>query len=198
MSLYPVFLKLRDAPCLVVGGGKVAERKTRSLLEAQGRVTIIAPDVTLGLADMAAGDTIHHVERTFETGDLEGYFLAIAATSSPEVNQAIYREAMSRRMLINSVDDRDNSNFYVPSVVRRGDLQLAVSTSGHVPYFARKLREYLEALIYEGIDDDLRQLSEMRTAILQESFADGKAKMRRISADLDPKIAKIFERMNAE
>ncbi len=198
MSLYPVFLKLKDTPCLVIGGGKVAERKARSLLEAQARVTLIAPAVTHGLADMATGGAIKHLEREFEAGDLEGYVLAIAATNSPEVNREIYREATSRRILVNAVDDRDNSNFYVPSVVRRGDLQLAISTSGRVPYFAGKLRQYFEAMIYDGIDEDLRQLSKMRTAILEEHFPDRKEKMRRMATDLDPKIDEIFERMNTE
>ncbi len=196
MSLYPVFFKLDDAPCLVIGGGSVAERKVENLLEAKASVKVVSPNITQALQGMIDKGQIEHERRNYREGDLEGFSVVIAATNSREVNAQIYREAVARKVLINSVDDSEHSSFIVPSVVRRGALQIAVSTSGRVPYFARKLRQYLQDLFYADIGEDLEQLHRLRMDLLRRKFENPDEKMREMSALLDPKIKEILEKMN--
>jgi siroheme synthase-like protein len=197
MSLYPVFLKLKNVPCLVIGGGAVAQRKVKRLLEAEASITVISPTVTVGLRAIIANGKVEHRQREYREGDLEGYMVVIASTSSRQVNGRIYREAARLKVLINAVDDPENSSFFTPSVVRRGDLQVAVSTSGRVPYFARKFRQFLQKKIYAGIDEDLQELHRIRKSLLESKIENPEEKMRRMSALLDPKITEIFEKIDA-
>lgn len=144
MSLFPMFVKLRDRLCLVLGGGQIAESKVPGLLAAEAKVRVIAPEVTESLAAQAREGQIEWVRKTFETKDLSGAYLVVAATSAVEVNHEIFREAEARGILCNAVDDPDNCHFYYPSVVRRGALQIAISTEGLSPALAQRLRRELE------------------------------------------------------
>lgn len=145
MSLFPMFVKLRDRLCIVVGGGQIAESKIPGLLAAQAQVRIIAPEVTESLAASAGDGRIEWVRKTFESGDLGGAYLVVAATSVLAVNHEVFREAEARGILCNAVDDPDYCHFYYPSVVRRGALQIAISTEGLSPALAQRLRRELEA-----------------------------------------------------
>jgi precorrin-2 dehydrogenase/sirohydrochlorin ferrochelatase len=144
MSLFPMFLKLEGRKCLVVGAGKIGESKIRSLLIAHAEVRVLAPSVTVAVAAWARTGVIAWDAREFRTGDLEAMFLVVAATSSVEVNEAIYREAQVRRVLCNVVDDPERCDFYYPAVVRRGALQVAISTEGQSPALAQRLRREFE------------------------------------------------------
>jgi precorrin-2 dehydrogenase/sirohydrochlorin ferrochelatase len=117
-----MFVKLRDRLCVVVGGGQIAESKIPGLLAAEARVRVIAPEVAESLATQAREGQIEWVGKTFETQDLSGAYLVVAATSAIEVNHEIFREAEARGILCNAVDDPDYCHFYYPSVVRRGAL----------------------------------------------------------------------------
>jgi precorrin-2 dehydrogenase/sirohydrochlorin ferrochelatase len=145
MSLFPMFVKLRDRLCVVVGGGQIAESKIPGLLAAEARVRVIAPEVTESLAARARERQIEWVRKAFETKDLSGAYLVVAATSAIEVNHEVFREAEARGILCNAVDDPDYCHFYYPSVVRRGALQIAISTEGLSPALAQRLRLELEA-----------------------------------------------------
>jgi precorrin-2 dehydrogenase / sirohydrochlorin ferrochelatase len=145
MSLFPMFVKLGDRLCVVVGGGQIAESKIPGLLAAEARVRVIAPEVTESLAARAREGQIEWVRKTFETKDLSSAYLVVAATSVIEVNHEVFREAEARGILCNAVDDPDYCHFYYPSVVRRGPLQIAVSTEGLSPALAQRLRRELEA-----------------------------------------------------
>jgi len=145
MRYYPAFLDLNGRPCVVVGGGAVAERKAAGLLKAGARVTVISPRLTAALARLASDKAIAVVKRAYRAGDLAGAFLAVSAAGSREVNRAVAGEAASTGVLVNSVDDPESCSFIVPSVVERGDLAIAVSTSGAAPALSRRLREELEA-----------------------------------------------------
>ena len=145
MSLFPMFVKLRDRLCVVVGGGQIAESKIPGLLAAEARVRVIAPEVTESLAARASEGQIEWMRKTFETKDLSGAYLVVAATSAIEVNHEVFREAEARGILCNAVDDPDYCHFYYPSVVRRGALQIAISTEGLSPALAQRLRRELEA-----------------------------------------------------
>jgi precorrin-2 dehydrogenase/sirohydrochlorin ferrochelatase len=139
-----MFVNLRDRLCLVVGGGQIAESKVPGLLAAEAKVRVIAPEVTESLAAQAREGQIEWVGKTFETQDLSGAYLVVAATSATEVNHEVFRAAEARGILCNAVDDPDYCHFYYPSVVRRGALQIAISTEGLSPALAQRLRRELE------------------------------------------------------
>ena len=147
MSLFPMFLKLEDRECLVVGAGTIGEPKIRSLLVAGAKVRVIAPDARPAVAEWARLGVLQWEARSFEPKDLDGVFLAVAATSLPEVNEAVFREARKRKILCNAVDDPARCDFYYGALVRRGDLQVAISTGGQSPALAQRLRKDLEASI---------------------------------------------------
>src|SRR6266446_2248924 len=137
---YPVFLELKDRPVLVVGGGAVAERKVESLLEAGASVTVVSPEVTPVLKERSAQGKIRlHLRRVAEP-DLEGVMLVISATDEASIQKEVARWAASRRVLVNTVDQPDLCDFIVPAVVRRGDVTVAISTSGVSPALAAELR----------------------------------------------------------
>lgn len=144
MSLFPLFLKLDGRPAVVVGGGSVAETKIISLLAAGARVRVIAPKLTERIASWAREGGVSWKSKEFEPGDLDGAFLAVAATSAPGVNELVYHAADARGILCNAVDDPSRCHFYYGAVVQRGDLQIAISTNGKSPALAQRLRQELE------------------------------------------------------
>jgi precorrin-2 dehydrogenase/sirohydrochlorin ferrochelatase len=141
MSLFPIFLKLDGRSCLVVGAGAVAESKIAGLIEAGAVVRVVAPRATPGIEQRAKGGELLWLPRAFELEDLDGVFLVVVATSSRELNEHIFREAQKRLTLCNVVDDPPYCDFYYPSVVRRGDLQFAISSAAHSPALAQRLRK---------------------------------------------------------
>src|SRR3954470_18236725 len=149
MSYYPVYLDLTGRPTVVVGGSALAEEKVRGLLAVEARVTVIAPRVTAGLTELAASGGLRHLARGFAAGDLAGAVLAIVAEGDPALRDAIYREATAGNILINTVDDLPRCGWIAPSIVRRGDLTIAISTAGKAPALAVRLRQRLEREIGE-------------------------------------------------
>lgn len=145
MSLFPMFVKLRDRLCVVVGGGQIAEAKIPGLVAAEAKIRIVAPEVTDSIAAHVREGNIEWLRKRFEPADLAGAYLVVAATSAVEVNHEVFREAEARGILCNAVDDPDYCHFYYPSVVRRGALQIAISTEGLSPALAQRLRRELEA-----------------------------------------------------
>ena len=141
-ALYPVFLDLRDRLCVVVGGGKVGGRKARGLVQAGATVKVISPDVEPGLKELVS-ETEY---RRYETGDLRGAVLAFAATDSREANAAVSREAKESGIPVNVADNPSEGDFALPSTLRRGNLQVAVSTGGASPTLARQIRQELEGM----------------------------------------------------
>src|SRR5262245_20333109 len=144
MSLFPMFVKLNGRLVVVVGGGEIAAGKIDGLLKAGAKVRLIAPEVHPSLISAIRTRKVEWVPREFAAGDLGGAALAIAATSAPGVNASVYREAESRGIFCNAVDDVENCHFYYGSVMQRGDLQIAVSTNGKSPALAQRLRQELE------------------------------------------------------
>ena len=159
MNYYPAFLKLKSRKAVVVGGGKVAERKVSALLKAGAQVTVISPSLTTGLQKELSRKRILHLSRTYRRGDLRGAFLTIAATDSPDTNQKVSKDAPA---LVNVVDVPSECNFIAPSVVRRGPLLLAVSTSGTSPALARTLRKELEKSYGPDLSEYLRFVRKVR------------------------------------
>ncbi len=147
MFLFPVFLDIRDKHCLVIGGGPVAQRKTLNLLECQARVKVVSPSITGVLKGLAQQGDIDWQQRDYVREDLEGVFLAFAATNDTKANQQILNQCRQQGILVNVVDNPEDCDFFVPSVIRRQSLSIAISTSGKSPLLARRLREELEEQI---------------------------------------------------
>ena len=139
-----MFVKLEGRLVVVVGGGEIAAGKITGLLRANAKIRLVAPRVHASLVPAIQTGKIDWVAREFAAGDLDGAALAIAATSAPGVNSNVYREAETRGILCNAVDDVENCHFYYGSVVERGDLQIAISTNGKSPALAQRLRRELE------------------------------------------------------
>jgi len=143
MHYYPVFLNQQGRRCVVIGGGPIAEGKVQGLLEADAVVTVIAPELTARLQGWASEARVASIRRGYQPGDLADAFLAIGATNDRGVNEAVWEEAVARNIPINVVDDTPHCNFIAPSILRRGDLTVAISTSGKAPALAVRLREQL-------------------------------------------------------
>ncbi len=144
MALFPLFVELAGRPCVVLGGGSVAERKVEALLEAGAVVTVISPVLSPALTALAAAGRIAHVARRYAHGDLASAALAFAATDDAAVNGAVAREARARRVWLNAADDPAHCDAILPAVLRRGAVTVAVSTGGTSPALARAVRERLE------------------------------------------------------
>ena len=165
MSLFPIFLKLAARPCVVVGAGTIAESKIESLLIAEARVTVIAPEALPRVREWAASGELRWEQREFRAGDTAGAFLVVAATATAAVNRAVYAEASAADILCNAVDDPPFCDFYFPSVVRRGELQIAISTAGESPALAQRLRKEINAQLPLDTGEWLMELGRLRREV---------------------------------
>ncbi len=143
-SFYPIFLDIKNKKCLVVGGGSVAMRKVKSLLKFAARVTVVAPQILPEIENISANKNLTIIKACFEPSHMENAVLAIGSANSKEVNQTVYNEAEKRKIPVNIVDQPELCTFMVPSLVRRGDLSIAISTSGKSPAVAKAVRKRLE------------------------------------------------------
>jgi len=164
-SYYPINLDIRKRHCLVVGGGAVAKRKVRTLLECGAIVTVVSPHVDKQLMQLAQGE-ITLYQRSYRASDLEGIFLVIGATDDKIVNRQVNADAEQRNMLCNIADQPQLCNFILPAIVNRGDLLIAISTSGQSPAFAKKLRKELESQFGEEYGLLLNLMGAIRKKLL--------------------------------
>ncbi|HKN73480.1 MAG TPA: bifunctional precorrin-2 dehydrogenase/sirohydrochlorin ferrochelatase [Terriglobales bacterium] len=165
-NLFPMFMKLATKQCLVVGAGKVGEPKIGALIDTGASVYVVAIAASGQVREWADAGKIELELRPFTASDLDGKFLAVAATASESLNKLIYRQAHQRGVLCNVVDVPEYCDFFYPAVVRRGDLQIAVSTAGQSPSLAQKIRQQLERQFGEGYAEWVEQLGETRRLIL--------------------------------
>ncbi len=165
-SLFPMFMKLAGKHCLVVGAGKVGEPKIGGLIDTGARIRVVAIEASGQVREWADVGKIELELRAFSENDLDGNFLAVAATASESLNRLIYHEAQRRGVLCNVVDVPEYCDFFYPAVVRRGDLQIAISTAGQSPSLAQKLRQQLERQFGPGYAEWVQQLGETRRLIL--------------------------------
>lgn len=162
-SYYPVFLNLTKKKAVVIGGGRVAERKVLSLIGTGARITVISPAITKRIEREKDKGRIRHVSREYRAGDLKDAFLVIAATDSRAVNEKVSRESPG---LVNVVDTPELCNFIVPSIVNRGPLTIAVSTGGVSPAFSKSIRRELEEMYGYEIAGYLKLLKKIRSEAL--------------------------------
>ena len=165
-NLFPMFMKLSAKQCLVVGAGNVGEPKICGLIDTGASVHVVAIAASGQVREWADAGKIELELRPFTASDLDGKFLAVAATASESLNKLIYHEAQRRGVLCNVVDVPEYCDFFYPAVVRRGDLQIAVSTAGQSPSLAQKIRQQLERQFGEGYAAWVEQLGETRRLIL--------------------------------
>jgi precorrin-2 dehydrogenase/sirohydrochlorin ferrochelatase len=170
MRYYPIFLDLSAHPCLVVGGGTVAERKVESLLRARGQVTVIGPTLTPKLRSWAADRAITAHERPYRPGDLTGFTLVFAATDDEGLHQQVAAEAKAAGVFLNVVDRPALCSFIVPAVVSQGALTLAVSTGGASPALAKKIRHTLEQSFGPEYDLALQLLARVREQVARNGL----------------------------
>jgi precorrin-2 dehydrogenase/sirohydrochlorin ferrochelatase len=185
-ALFPAFLKIEGRPCLVVGGGPVAEEKMSGLIHAGGNVCVVAPTSTDQIRDWAKQKTVRWKARKFQAADIRGNFLVVAATSSPHLHGRIYQIAKKCGVLCNVVDDPDHCDFYYGSVVRRGSLQIAISTAGLSPALAQRLRKRFENEFGAEYELWLEEIGKTRKRLFDKRIAPARRKelLHRLASEL--------------
>jgi precorrin-2 dehydrogenase/sirohydrochlorin ferrochelatase len=189
---YPLFLDLTGKKVVVVGGGNVAERKVAGLLDAGAMVIVVSPEVTPGLQDIASRELIGWKARPFVADDLDDAWLVIAATDDQSAQRIVHAEAERRGIFCNTVDQPDLCSFIVPSMVRRGDLCVAISTAGKSPALARRLRREFEQFFGPYYTPYVALLGELRQLILA-SFPDPETRKSRCLSLADPEVMTWLE-----
>jgi precorrin-2 dehydrogenase / sirohydrochlorin ferrochelatase len=165
-ALFPMFVKLEERNVLVVGAGTVGEPKIRGLLDTGANIRVVAIAASDAVHEWARTGQVALEERAFTPADLDGVFVTVVATSLREVNEHVFREAQQRGILCNVVDVPEQCDFFYPAVVRRGDLQIAISTSGQSPSLAQRLRQQLERQFGPGYANWVQELGETRRRVL--------------------------------
>ena len=171
MKYYPVNLDIKNRACLVVGGGSVGTRKVKALAECGATVTVVSPEISAKLDQMAAEGLIALEKRAYRTADLEDKFLVIGATDDEALNRRIHADAERLNTLCNIADRPEICNFILPAIVNRGDLVIAVSTSGKSPAYAKKLRKELENQFGGEYELFLHLMGAIRERLLSEEHA---------------------------
>ncbi|RLB16026.1 MAG: bifunctional precorrin-2 dehydrogenase/sirohydrochlorin ferrochelatase [Deltaproteobacteria bacterium] len=170
MRYYPVFLDLNHKRALVVGGGLVAQRKVETLVNYGASISVISRELTGRLEEMAAEGILQYLGPEFRDEYLEGVFLVIAATDDPMLNHQVSQRAQERGLLINAVDQPEDCNFIVPAIMSRGDLQIAISTSGKSPALAGKIRQQMEVQFGEEYERLLFLMGRIRKEVLSRGL----------------------------
>jgi siroheme synthase-like protein len=181
-EMFPIFLKLDGRRALVVGGGKMASLRAKQLIRAGARVTVISPRMDAEIEELDEAGQIVLLRRRFERTDLSRrYFIVIAATNDSKIQKAVFEEAERRGVLCNVVDKPKTCNFYMPATVDRGELKIAVSTSGRSPALAGKLREYLDEAIPENTADLTQIVGLLRSKLKLEIPGDLETQKKMVS-----------------
>jgi len=185
MAKYPIFLELGNRRVVVVGGGAVAVRKAQSLLSAGARLVVVAEQIDNMLTTLCQGTNAELVRAKYSKSYLTGAVLAIAATNKPELNKQIYKDCQELEILCNVVDEPELCDFFVPAVVKRGDLQIAVCTEGHYPAYAGHIRKKLEQTFTDKHGEFLAELEVLRKRIIKDvpEVSNRKALLGRLADD---------------
>jgi precorrin-2 dehydrogenase/sirohydrochlorin ferrochelatase len=169
MRYYPIYLDIQNRKCLVVGGGSVGTRKVKTLLKCGAKVTVISPNVSAQLKELAKVGSVTLIQRSYHSADLDEMFLVIGATDDAKLNRQISSDAERLNMLCNIVDRPQDCNFILPSIISRGDLIISISTSGKSPALAKNLRERLEGQFGEEYAVFLQLMGAIRKKLLSQA-----------------------------
>ena len=168
MAKYPLFLELKDRPTVVIGGGSIALQKAKSLLDTGAQLTVVAPEICACLEALCQEHDVPCHRDRYKSDYIEEAILVIAASNDRAVNEAVFHDCRVRRILCNVVDVPDLCDFYVPAVMKRGALQIAIGTNGYSPAYAGTLRRKLEAIITETHGEFVNHLRQMRQVVINE------------------------------
>jgi precorrin-2 dehydrogenase/sirohydrochlorin ferrochelatase len=171
LKYYPVFLDIADKKCVVVGGGEVAARKVKRLLNCDAKVSVVSPQLNPELAALKDAGRISHIASEYLNEFISGSALVIGATDDEKTNLLISRYAHEKGIPVNIVDDPQKCDFILPSIVERGDLVIAIGTGGKSPALARHLREELESLYGAEYDIFLQILGDLRSQMIKNAGA---------------------------
>lgn len=191
LAFFPIMLRLRDRKCLVVGAGEVAAAKIRGLLHHGAQVVVVSPRAVRHIQQQARKGSIIWRRRAFSARDVNGAFLVIAATNRSPINKAVFRACRKRGVLCNAVDDPEHCDFFYPAVVRRGPLQIAISTNGSSPALAARLRRELDRQFGSEWSVWVRQVGRMRRELLEKEMA-SKTRRRRLLQMASPQAFGAF------
>lgn len=197
LALYPLFLKLQDRACIVVGGNDLAEGKIRGLLDAGAKVRVIAAYVTDAIVSWSREGRLQWQPRAYATGDLHDAFLVIAVCD-PETNATVLQEAEREKIFCNAVDDGEHCSCYAGAVVQRGPLQIAISTSGYSPALAQRLRHQLEQQFGPEYEAWVENLGAARSWIFQDDSIDAETRRRLLHEMAGPTAFDAFRRSLAQ
>lgn len=164
MGYFPFFIDIKNKPCIIVGGGRVALRKLERLLPFEPDITVIAPEICGEL--LRTG--VKHKPKSFEPCDLDGVFMVISASNDERLNAEVYKLCLERNILVNTVDDKDKCGFIFPAIASSGGITAAVSTGGKSPLYAKFLRERIESLIEDFGEDTAEIMGKYRTLVKSE------------------------------
>ncbi len=192
-ALFPIFFKLEGRRCVVVGAGTIASQKLEGLLDCGAELSVVAPHATEAIQELARSGRVSWIQAEFGPAHLDGAFLAIAATGDPAVNEQVFQAARQRGVLCNAVDDPERCDFFYPAVVRRGDLQIAISTAGKSPALAQRIRKELEEQFDASYGRWLDWLGSVRQLLFRREMDPGvrKQALHRIAGRT------VFERFKA-
>lgn len=174
MAFFPLFIELKDKPCLVVGAGQVAARKIEALLEFEGDITAVAPSICDDILKLS--EHIHIERQDYNESFLQNKVLVIAATNDNEVNQAIYQDCVQRNIPVNVVDNINCCTFFFPAYVRKGPLTIGITSSGKGPLISSRLRKWLEQEIPDDIEQQLDAMSQFREQLKKEQYTQAQRK----------------------
>jgi precorrin-2 dehydrogenase / sirohydrochlorin ferrochelatase len=207
MAFFPLFIDLENKKCVVVGGGRVATRKAETLLQFAARIVVISPEITEQLEGYKEKGSLVHVQRKYTEVDIEGAFLIIAATSDRVVNEKIVEAAIKRNIFVNVADNPEKCTFIFPSVIKRDELVIGVSTSGSYPVLSKRIRKKIDEMLRSNFPGSITELlrncrerallhindeekrKELMNRVLDEIIFDSKIMD---SAGLNEKIEKLF------
>jgi len=196
---YPIFFNIQSKRCVVIGGGKVALRKVKMLLDCGANVSVISPKPHPDIAKLSKERAIHLIQRDYEARDLKEAVIAIACTDVKEVNRKVADEAKKTGVLVNVADDPAPSDFIIPSFFRRGNLTVAVSTSGVSPTLARKIRMKLEKSFGEEYASLLSLIGEVRSTLKEKGYiVDVEAWQEALDLDLLIQLVRSGQRKKAK
>ncbi len=166
-KFYPMMMNLKERHCLVVGGGDVAARKIEMLVSCGAKVKVVAPEIDHSLKPLLENGSVNHLKGEYEKSQIDGVVLVIAGTDNEAVNRAVYEDASSKGVPVNVVDVPDLCSFIVPSVVERGDLLIAISTSGKSPAFSKQIRKELQKKFGPEYAEMLKLMGEVRKLVIE-------------------------------
>jgi precorrin-2 dehydrogenase / sirohydrochlorin ferrochelatase len=193
MHLFPLFLKLEGRPCVIVGAGPIAEGKIEGLLDTGAHLRVVAPEATEKIREWDRSAKLEWHQRPFQPSDLDGMFLVVASTNSTPLHEQIFAEAQKRQVLCNIVDVPHLCDFYYPAVVRRGPLQIAISTSGQSPALAQRLRKDLEIQFGPEYEQWLTHLASLRDQLQSDKTLDPEERKRQLHAAVTSESFSAFQ-----